>query len=129
MSLVKFNEKTGTGTVSKEAFFKDIPEGVTEELFTVVDEYREKQLSSIANAALDFAEKTGVGNGTGVGVSINDIPMGGQATGTIYIDPSMKLLTQVDYKQSELMQNVLARAETLYAQHNVSDPEDEEDED
>ena len=116
--IVKFDDEKLVGKVSEKAFFKSLPEDLPKEVFQRVDEFREIRLSEIMNETMDYAEKHGVGSGEGTGVSVPVIPMGGQATGEVYIDPCFKVTSEVTYKQSDIMEAVLLRSAQLFDQHN-----------
>ena len=116
--IVKFNTETFQGTVTEKAFMKECPADLPKEVFQRVDQFREERLAAIENEVLDFAEKHGVGAGEGTGVSVSDIPMGGQAVGQVYVDSSFKLVAEVAYTQGDIMKAVLSRSCELFDQHN-----------
>jgi len=118
--IVKFDDSKMIGKVTEKSFFKDLPDTLAAEVFVAVDDYREQRLAAIMNETMDYAEKHVPGDGSGLGVFVSDIPMGGRAVGEVFVDPSMKTVSAINYKHSDVMTSVIERSGTLFAKHNVT---------
>lgn len=119
-------EKTGFGSANDSMFEERVTNaGLDYGLLKEYDTVRELYLADVTTETLDYAENNGVGNGTGSGITVSDISLGGNVTASIYIDPSFATLVSVTTNYTEIMEPVLERSKTLWAQFNVTgEPED-----
>lgn len=111
---------SGVGEVNKKAFTKGLPEGLNEEHFMTVDDYRDQFVSKIATEALDEAQFQNESNGSHGTISVNDINLGGRTIANITVDNNYKLVVEFEVKHTELMNATLARANELYSLNSVN---------
>jgi hypothetical protein len=124
--IVKFTD-TGIGKVTEKAIFSELPEGYTVEEMkkhcSTIDNWRESRLSKVMHECMDYGEKNSFGNGDGVGLTVDKVPLGGMAKGSVYIDPCFRVTGSVEYETGDVMSAVLVRSGSLYAKHNITAPE------
>lgn len=123
MKFVKIHSKTNSGEVTAKAFYKDLPENLTEDSFKAVDDYRERMLSRVMNEVLDYATEHEITSD----FIVSDIPMGGTAVSSVILSPEMKLVAETHYVHGDLMKEVMDRAQTLFLSSNVVDDEEDPD--
>lgn len=128
--LIKFNNE-GVGKAIAKNIKATIPETYTDyDAFntacTSVDDWRNTTQAQCAAECIDHAEKLGMGNGEGNGISVANIPLGGHALGAITIDPNFKMVASITYKQGDVMDAVLSRSNDLFTKFNVAVGTEEE---
>ena len=126
MSKLTKIEVNGIGSANDSVFEERVTNAGLD--YTKLKEYdtvRESYLADLTTEVIDHALSIGVGDGTGTGVTINDISLGGNTTATVHIDPCFAALVSVTTNYTEVMDTVLSRSSTLWQQFNVSElPED-----
>lgn len=119
VKLVKWDENN-IGTVNKKAFAEGLPEGLTIDHFQQVDQYRENHLTEVSTLALNHADENNIGDGSGTGLSIPDIYLGGQTRADIHISNDGRFVAEVNSSYTdELMGAVISRSQELWAKYNV----------
>ena len=112
--IVSF-DNNGVGTVAEKAIVKMLPDGLTKEVFDKVDTFREGIMANVIHSATDWATNN---DASSSGVTIDSIPLLGQATGQVFIDTNHAMVSEVSYKQSELMEAALLKSKELFDSKN-----------
>jgi Rad3-related DNA helicase len=118
--LVTFKEN-GFGSANDSLFEERVVNaGLDYTVLKQIDTIREQYLADVTTEALDYAENSGVGDGTGTGVTVSDISLGGHVSAHVHIDSSFATLVSVTTNYTDIMEPVLERSKTLWAQFNVT---------
>ena len=114
-------DNNGIGTYQRDYFEQNLPGSLKLSTFTDVDNYREKVMAKAAHIAMDHHEKEG-GE-----VMIPKVYLGGSTVGDAHVSSDSKLVVSFTTAHGSLMEDVIARSETLWAMHNASQQQIEND--
>lgn len=122
--VVNWNAETGVGEVSKKAFIKGLPEGLTPDVIDKVDEYRDGFLANITNEAIDYAKNAFIAGDSPEIITVPSFTMGGKVQGSVVIDPNFSVVASSTIINSEAMNVVMAKAQFLHKEMNKPNTED-----
>ena len=129
LPLVNINND-GNGAVDLGGFQQRILDtGIPSEHFYGVDTFRIGIMAEVQDNSLDWTleYRTRNPNMEGfVGVAVHDIPLGGDAKGSVVINSNGKLVGSIEYPQGGIMDKVLSKADNLFTMLNVDTNDEDE---
>ena len=100
------------GEIDPDAFKKNLPEDLPEEVFEKVDSYRDQLAAAVGEKVLDYAEGHFQNNDTDL--SVADYSVGGNATLSMTMSNDYQLVTSITIASNEALDVINQKAKDLY---------------
>lgn len=109
---VDVNFEDGVGEIAADAFKSNLPEGLTEDHFDQVDNFRDQFAASVGDKILDMADDHFANNEGDI--SVADYSLGGNATLAMTMSNDYQLVTSITVAANEALDAVNEKAKEMF---------------